>query len=109
MPKHSDSTYLKHITDAISKIEILVNRGGRELFDEDFTIQDSIIRQFEIIGEAARHIGDEFWNSHSTIPKKEMIGMRDWLIHGYSEVELDKVWETATLDIPKLKQALEQI
>lgn len=109
MAKHSDVVYLKHIRDAIVRIESLVARGDRELFDADFAIQNAIIRELEIIGEAARQVSQEFWIQHPDIPKKEIIGMRDWLIHGYSEVEQDKVWETATIDIPELKKLLSTI
>lgn len=109
MSKHSSLVYLKHIADAIGKLEELVARGGRELFDKDFAIQDAVIRELEVIGEAAAQISDEFWTKYPMLPKKEMIGMRHRLIHGYATVDLGRVWETATADIPSLRDQVNKI
>lgn len=106
MPKHNDQVYLKHILDAAEKVSQLVNRGGRNLYDDDFAIADAIVRELLVIGEAAKNISPEFKAQHVEIPWKEIMGMRDWLVHGYAEVDWDKVWNTAMSDIPELKVQL---
>jgi uncharacterized protein with HEPN domain len=109
MSKQNNRVYLRHIADSIARVEELVARGGRVLFDQDFAIQNAVVRELEVIGEAAAQIGDDFWAKYPELPKKEMIGMRHRLIHGYAEVDLGRVWDTATSDIPKLKQQVEKI
>jgi uncharacterized protein with HEPN domain len=69
----------------------------------------SLVRLLEIIGEAAKGITKEFRQEHSELPWKSMVGMRDRLIHGYFDVNLDIVWETVTSDLPPLINKLEKI
>jgi len=109
MSKQNDWVYLRHIADSIVRVEDLIARGGRALFDQDFAIQNAVVRELEVIGEAAAQISDDFWAKYQELPKKEMIGMRNRLIHGYAEVDLGRIWDTATSDIPKLKQQIEKI
>ena len=66
-------------------------------------VQDAVIRQLEIIGEATKHISKTFRETHTMVPWKDMAGMRDKLIHDYIGVDIEAVWVTATEDIPALK------
>lgn len=106
MPKHNDGVYIKHILDAANKITILVNRGGKELYDSDFAIADAIVRELLVVGEAARNLSSEYKQGNSQVPWKDVIGMRDWLVHGYSEIDWDRVWNTVISDIPSLVSSL---
>ena len=106
MSKHDDSVYIKHILEAANKVTQLVNRGGRELFESDFAISDAIVRELLVLGEAARNLSPEYRENSTKIPWKDVIGMRDWLVHGYSDIDWDKVWNTAVKDIPTLIAAL---
>ncbi len=72
-------------------------------------LQDAVIREIEIIGEAARNVSREFRNKNPGIPWREMVGMRDKLIHGYFGVDLDAVWETATKDIYDLEAKIKML
>ena len=54
-----------------------------------------------MLGEAVKRVSDEFRNKHDGIPWRLIAGMRDKLIHGYDEVDLDEVWNTARLDLPR--------
>jgi uncharacterized protein with HEPN domain len=67
------------------------------------------VRLLEVIGEAARGVSPEFRNSHPDLPWKNMVGMRDRLIHGYYDINLDVVWKTVTEDLPPLISQLEEI
>lgn len=110
MGKHNDLIYLEHVRESIRWIEEFVSRAGSKAgFEKDRALQDAIIREIEVIGEALRNVRQEFRMENPGLPWDEAIGMRDKLIHDYMGVDLDKVWETATLDVPRLKTQLEQI
>ena len=92
---------LSHIRDAIAKIDRYAQRG-RQRFDTEEEIQNSVIYYLQIIGEAASAIPLDFRDSHPEIPWRPMISMRNRLIHNYAAIDLDIVWETATGNIPEL-------
>jgi uncharacterized protein with HEPN domain len=105
----NDQVYLEHILESITKIERFINGISKFDFDRDLMLQDAVIRNFEIIGEATKKISKEFSQSHPEIPWQEMAGMRDKLIHDYLDVDLDVVWKTIELDLPLLKKMLSEI
>jgi uncharacterized protein with HEPN domain len=93
---------LRHIQEAISKIIKYTKRGHRR-FNNEESIQNSIIYYLQIIGEASNAISYEFRSNHPEIPWRSMISMRNKLIHNYDGIDLDIVWETATIGIPELE------
>ncbi|MFZ1321003.1 MAG: DUF86 domain-containing protein [Ignavibacteria bacterium] len=101
--------YLNHIKKSINKIVIYTKDIDEETFYKNDIIQDAVIRQFEIIGEATKRINIEFRSKYPKIPWKDMAGMRDILIHEYLNVDIGILWETIKKDIPKLKKLLENI
>jgi len=107
--KKEDTAYLKHILDAITRIEEYIVGIEYEDFIENHLVQDGVIRQIEIIGEATKRISDEIKKKHLGIPWKDMAGMRDKLIHDYLGVDIDAVWDTVENDIPILKSKLKDI
>lgn len=109
MTKKDDAVFLRHILDAILKIEEYTNGVEYNKFIQDTLIQDGVIRQIEIIGEAAKNLSDNIRKKYPDIPWKDIAGMRDKLIHGYFGVDKDAVWDTAKKDIPILRQNLEKI
>lgn len=107
--KNEDTAYLKHILDAVSRIEEYILDLEYDNFMVNNLIQDGVIRQLEIIGEATKRLSKEFKDRYPEIPWKDIAGMRDKLIHGYFGVDLDAVWDTAKKDIPGLKGKIEGI
>ena len=102
--KKNPSVYLNHILKAIKKIESYKKQIEFKTFVDDDMRHDAIIRQLEIIGEAANHLPKEFLKANPEFPIIKAINMRNFLIHRYDDVDLEVVWETVTQDIPKLKQ-----
>lgn len=104
----SDSIYLRHIIDAIEKIEkYAAVQKGTFLVESHW--QDAIIRNLEVIGEAAKRIGKMRRDSHPDVPWRAIAGLRDVLIHDYMGVDLEAVWNVVQNDIPKLKKQIQAI
>jgi uncharacterized protein with HEPN domain len=107
--KHDETVYLRHILDAIAKVEQYLQGVDETAFRHDSLIQDGVIRQIEIIGEATRHLSHAFRQQYTETPWEDIAGMRDKLIHDYFGVDIDKVWLTAVEDLPILKAQVEII
>ena len=104
----ADAVYLEHIHAAILKIETIAS-SGHEAFLTDFTLHDAAIRNFEIIGEAAKQLTKEIKARQPQIPWREVAGFRDILIHQYFGVDLDEVWRIIQNELPGLREAVEKL
>ncbi len=104
-----DNVRIRHILDAGREAVAYTKGRSRTDLDSDRKLNLSLVRLLEIIGEAASGISQEFRDSHPDLPWRSMVGMRDRLIHGYFDVNLDVVWETITQDLPSLIAHMEKI
>jgi len=104
----SDFLYLEHIQESIRKIEKYTKNMNLAEFLEDEVIQDVVIRQFEIIGEASNHISELTTTKITDVPWSDIVGFRNVLIHDYFEVDLRAVWSTVKNDLPNLKDNVEK-
>jgi uncharacterized protein with HEPN domain len=104
-----DSVYLFHIRDSINKIIEYTSNTDIESFKSNPMMQDAVIRQIEIIGEASSKLSKSFRDNNSQIPWKNIVGMRNKLIHDYFGVDVMAIWETVKNDIPILKINLDTI
>ena len=103
-----DRAYLLHIQDAAACI-LSYTVDGQAAFLADRRTQDAAVRNFEIIGEAAKNLSETTRSRRADIPWRQIAGMRDKLIHQYFEVNLELVWRTVEIEIPRLKQAVEEL
>lgn len=101
--KKDDLVYLHHILDAIDLIQEYLHGVSEERFYQERLIQDGVMRELEIIGEASRSISSEFREKHKEIHWTEIAGMRNRIVHEYFDVDLEIVWEVAKTDLVDLK------
>jgi uncharacterized protein with HEPN domain len=92
--------------EAILRVRRYLGRRSRAAFLRSALIQDAVMRNIELIGEAAARISADFAAKHSRIPWRDIVGMRHRLIHGYAKVKLDLVWDAAVRDLPALEKEL---
>lgn len=104
--------YLNHMVAAIDRIENYVADLDRRTFDADIRTQDAVIRNLEVLGEAARNVlqhDPAFVAAHPEVPWALAYRMRNALSHGYAEVDLGTVWNTVQTNLPSLKAQLKAV
>ena len=100
--------YLSNIQECIERIEEYT-KGGKEEFMATKIIQDAVIRNFEIIGEATKRLSPELRSKYSDVPWQQMAGLRDVLIHDYLKVNLNLVWQIIEQNLSDLKRQVKAI
>lgn len=100
--------YVEDIIDAIDSIEEYTEELTYERFVKDKKTVDAVVRNFEIIGEATKHIPERDRKEYPSVPWRDMAGMRDRLIQGYFGVNLDVVWKTIKERLPIVKPLVEE-
>lgn len=103
-----DKLYKHHIIDAIEKINSYVAGIDFEQFIHNQLIIDAVVRNLQIIGKAAKRLSVTFKASDPKIPWSKIAGMRDVIIHDYTNVKTTIVWDTIKEDLPKLEEALKK-
>lgn len=106
MSRHHDELYLSHIQNAIANAINWTSQVTQAEFMGDEFVQSAIIRQLEIAGEAAGRLSEAFRQAHPEIEARRLKALRNVLIHGYADVDIDTVWDIVTHDLPALQRQL---
>lgn len=97
--------YLAHILESVQKIERFT-ADGKGRFLRDAMVQDAVLRNFTIIGEAAKRLDDGYRAAHPEIPWRALAGLRDVLIHQYEGIDHERIWAIVEADLPGLRGAI---
>lgn len=109
MSPHDDCLRVRHMLDhSVEAVEMARGRSRKDL-DGDRQFNLSLVRLLEIVGEATAAISREFRENHPEIPWRDIIGLRNRLIHGYDAVDFDILWTIVQQDLPVLISQLETI
>jgi uncharacterized protein with HEPN domain len=100
--------YLAHILECLQKIKRFSAEGKAHFFREPM-VQDAILRNFEVIGEAAKRLDDTYRRAHPEVPWRALAGLRDVLIHQYEGVDLVRVWTIVEQDLPRLMRSINSL
>jgi uncharacterized protein with HEPN domain len=101
--------YVQDILEAIGRIDQYLEGLTFEQFSKDIKTIDAVIRNFAIIGEAAKNIPLSVKREYPEIAWKRMTGMRDKLIHDYFGVDLQIIWDTSKIDLATSKPLLQRL
>ncbi len=103
-----DRLYLDQILERIARIEEFTSQG-RDAFEQSLMMQDAVIRNFEVIGEAIKRVSPDLQATYPDVPWRRIADFRNVLIHDYDEVKLHLVWRVVQDELPTLKQQLTHI
>ncbi|AEH51735.1 HepT-like ribonuclease domain-containing protein [Pseudothermotoga thermarum] len=110
MSKRNVKLFVEDMLNAIEKIEKYCKGiGSYEEFSKQDIVVDAVLRNLEIIGEAASKIPENIRSRFSEIPWKRVVGLRNIIVHGYFVVDLQIVWRIITSQLPELRIALEKM
>lgn len=109
MSERDESVYVRHMLDAIARLQRHIEDKKWEDFESTEVIQDAVIRQLEILGEAAGQISRETCARFPDIPWPRITGLRHRLIHDYLGVDLRMVWRVASVEVAKISAPLQSM
>jgi len=109
MTKRNFIVFIEDILQSISNIESYTKNLSFEEFDDNQMIIDAVIRNIEIIGEAARNVPQEVKERFEKIPWKKMIGLRNLTIHEYFGIDLSIIWHVFKKELPSMEPLLKKV
>jgi uncharacterized protein with HEPN domain len=102
MSVKSDIDFLRDMLTYSEEGHALAEHRSEADLDSDPALRYGIQYCILIIGEAASHVSEETRGKMPLVPWRDIVGMRNWLVHGYAGIRAKTVWETATLNLPRL-------
>ena len=107
--ERKSAQYIQDMLESLQRIERYCAGVTAEGFAADLLLQDAVVRRLEVIGEASKHVPQEMREQYRDIPWRSIAGLRDVLIHDYSGVNVERIWQVVTLDLPAVKPQLLQV
>jgi len=104
-----DLLFLKDIINAMNKIFNYIEKMTKEEFKKDDRTIDAVLRNIEIIGEAANKLSEKIYKENESVPWGRMIGLKNIVIHEYFGVDLNIIWQVITVNLPETKPKIEEI
>jgi uncharacterized protein with HEPN domain len=109
MTRHDDKVRLRHMLEHAREAVAMIKGKEQADLPRERMLELSLIRLIEVVGEAAARVSLEGRAKYTSIPWPQVAGMRNRLIHGYDQVDLDILWNTIEDDLPRLIVELETI
>jgi len=109
MTQHDDTVRLRHMFDYASEAVEMVRGKTRDDLKRHRMLQHALVRVVEIVGEAAARVSEAGQQRYPSIPWQYARGMRNRLVHGYDQIDLDVLWDTIEYDLPPLIAELSHI
>jgi uncharacterized protein with HEPN domain len=109
MRQPDDAVFLRHILDPVEKVSRYLVDVDEETFLGDTLIQDGVIRQIQIMGEAVRRVSPSLRNRYPSVPWHNIARMRSKLVHDYFGVDLLIIYDTAINDLPPLRTHVQAV
>ena len=109
MSKRPIDLLLNDILESIDKVEQYTRGMSFDTFSNDQKSIDAVVRNLEIIGEAANRLPDDFKERHSNVEWYKVVGLRNRIIHEYFGIDLQIIWQIVHVDLPELRQTLSRI
>lgn len=104
-----DIMRLEHILNSCARIGEIIKNLDFEAFKQDFTAQEALIFNLQVIGEATKNLSDELKFEHDDLPWADIAAMRNIIVHEYFNVDLGIVWQTAQTRIPELQKRVKEV
>ena len=109
MSKRPIDLLLNDIIESIDKVEQYTEGMSFDSFSNDQKSIDAVVRNLEIIGEAANRLPDDFKEKHSSVEWHKVVGLRNRIIHEYFGIDLQIIWQIVHSDLPALRHTLSRI
>lgn len=109
MPKRDPDLLLEDMLSAVKKVERYTAGMDQKSFLQDEKTLDAVVRNLEILGEAAKQLPEDFLTQHPGVPWRQIAGLRNRIVHEYFGLDLELIWEVVQKDLPQLKTWLEGV
>jgi len=107
--QHDHAVYVADMVDRGRSIARLISGLEYETFVVDETVRVTVAHYIQDMGEAASHLSESFRNGHPDVPWSDIVAMRNRIAHGYREIDFDRVWDVASVEVPALVELLEPL
>ena len=108
MPRDNDAVYLGHMLDMTRRAIAALKGKRRGDYDSDEVLRMGLAHFVQVIGEAAGKVSSDFQRGHPEIPWRQIVGMRNRIVHDYMRLDEDVLWKVVSEDLPALLPRLER-